>query len=252
MVLESLINPKKAERKPWEMFFIGLIYSSVAIMISLWLFKEYISIVMVFFTVILCARIMYGTISLEENKDKSIKRESFLLKEHSKALSFFIFLFLGFVVSFSLWYIFYPDSALMFDVQLKTIGSVIAETPTVSQVFLNNLGVLALCLIFSFIFGIGAIFILVWNASIMGAAIGSFINYTGGLARYLIHGLPEILAYFMAGLGMGIISIAIAKRDFGNKEFKRIIIDSLDLIILSIFVLFLAALLEVYVAPLLF
>jgi hypothetical protein len=34
MVFESLINPIKAEKKPWEMFFIGIVYSSVAVILS--------------------------------------------------------------------------------------------------------------------------------------------------------------------------------------------------------------------------
>ena len=74
MVLETLISPAKAERHPWEMFFIGIVYSSVSILLSLWLFKEYASIVMIFLTTLLCAPMMYGTIILEERIDISKKR----------------------------------------------------------------------------------------------------------------------------------------------------------------------------------
>ena len=44
-----------------------------------------------------------------------------------------------------------------------------------SEIFINNMGVLFLCIIFSFLYGAGAIFILTWNASVIAAAIGSFI-----------------------------------------------------------------------------
>jgi hypothetical protein len=41
MVLETIINPITAERKPWEMIFIGLAYSLVALGLSYWVFHEY-------------------------------------------------------------------------------------------------------------------------------------------------------------------------------------------------------------------
>ena len=96
----------------------------------------------------------------------------------------------------------------------------------------------------------------------IGAAIGSFIrnSVSGmsisivslGMLRYLIHGIPEILAYFTAGLAGGIISIAIIRHDFGHEKFKHIIIDSFDLIVGATLLLFVAALLEVFVTPLFF
>ncbi|HJO02326.1 MAG TPA: hypothetical protein QF458_05400, partial [Candidatus Woesearchaeota archaeon] len=88
MVLESLLNPLKAEKKPWEMFFIGFFYSSIAILLSLWIFKEEASLVMVFFTVMACIPIVYNTMRLEENKDLEISKEMALLKEHNKAIIF--------------------------------------------------------------------------------------------------------------------------------------------------------------------
>src|SRR3989338_9805513 len=111
MVLESLINPFKAEKKPWEMFFIGFAYSSVAILLSMWIFKQHASLVMVFLTVMACIPLIYSTIKLEEEKDLIIKKEKILLKEHGRALSFFIFLFFGITISFTVWYTFLPQSA---------------------------------------------------------------------------------------------------------------------------------------------
>jgi len=119
----------------------------------------------------------------------------------------------------------------------------------------------------------GAIFILTWNASVIGTAMGNFIrsnlayysNLVGfekvtqyfqiisiGLLKYIIHGLPEILAYFVAGLAGGIISVAVIRHDFGTRKFEHILLDSADLLLLSIFILFLAGLLEVYVTPAIF
>ena len=270
MVLESLINPKKAEKKPWEMFFVGLVYSSIAILMSLWIFKDYASLVFVFFTVLACTHFIYIAIEMEEEKDKIATHRMFI-KEHSGILSFLVFLFLGFVVSFTLWYVFLPSTVVssLFSIQQETIsainskvtGSFTETLPFIGKIFFNNIKVMIFCLLFSFFYGIGAIFILTWNASVIGTAIGNFIRssmhngifsaFSLGFLRYLTHGIPEILAYFMAGLAGGIISIAIIKHEFGSGKFKNVLADSVDLIIGSVVVLFIAALIEVYVTPLL-
>lgn len=269
MVLESLISPIKAEKKPWEMFFFGLLYSSVALIISMFLFREYASVMMIFFTVAASIPVVYWAIRLEEKKDLSIEDEKILIKEHGKALTFFMFLFIGFVVSFSLWYLILPYnvSDKIFEAQAKTIkqindplaGSAINIASTFTKIFLNNMKVLLFCLIFAFFYGFGAIFILTWNASIIGVAVGDFVKSHLGsyasilpmaLAKYLIHGIPEMLAYFMAGLAGGIISIAVIRHDLKSTKFKHIIIDSADLTFGAIVVLVIAAFLEVFVSPL--
>lgn len=268
MVLESLISPINAEKRPWKMFFLGIIYSSIAIIVSLFLFVEYASLIMIFFTVAASIPIIYWTIKLEEKKDLVIHDEKALIKEHGKALAFLIFLFIGFVVSFSIWYIFLsPETAAkVFEVQVNTIsrindpitGNAFNLTGTFIKILFNNIRVLFFCLIFAFFYGFGAIFILTWNASIMGVAVGEFVKSHIGyisvlpiaLLKYLVHGIPEMLAYFMAGLAGGIISIAIIRHDFKSKQFKHIIIDSADLTFGALAVLVVAALLEVFVSPL--
>ena len=92
MVIESLINPTKAEGKPWEMFFLGLLYASIAVFLSLWIFRDYSSLVMVFLTVFASIPVVYTLIMIEEDKGAKSRNEKFLLKEHSKALAVLIFL----------------------------------------------------------------------------------------------------------------------------------------------------------------
>ena len=282
MVIENLVNPAKAEGRPWEMFFLGFLYSSVAVFLSLWIFQDYSSLVMVFLTVFASIPVVYTLIAIEEKKDTSDRSERFLLKEHSKALAVFIFLFLGYTVAFSLWFVVLPENTVtnMFNVQLETIRSINAGVTSFSagsgfvmQIFSNNIKVMIFCIMFAFLFGAGAIFILTWNASVIAAAIGTFIRtnvasyaestglgkLTGyfhigsiGLMRYMIHGIPEILAYFTAGLAGGIISVAVIRHDFGSKNFNKILFDSMDLIVIAILVLFVAALIEVFITPVLF
>jgi len=126
MVLETIINPISAERKPWHMIFIGMLYSGVAIFLSYWVFAEYVSLVMVFLTALVCAPLLYNTIKLEEKKDMVVDEEATLLKEHWKVLSFLIFLFIGFVITFSLTYAFLPNELAQhgFSVQTQTISNI--------------------------------------------------------------------------------------------------------------------------------
>ena len=58
--------------------------------------------------------------------------------------------------------------------------------------------------------------------------------------------------FIVGGLAGGIISIAIIRHDMGTKKFENILVDSSDLLILAIVVLAFAALIEVFVTPILF
>ena len=81
MVLESLINPIKAEKKPWEMFIIGSVYASFAIILSYYIFREYASLVTIFLTALCSVPIIYGAIKLEEKKDLEGKKEQIMEKQ---------------------------------------------------------------------------------------------------------------------------------------------------------------------------
>ncbi|MEK6950071.1 MAG: stage II sporulation protein M [Nanoarchaeota archaeon] len=283
MVLESLLNPLRAEKKPWEMFFIGAVYSSVAILLSLWIFKDQTSLIMVFLTVMACIPIVYSTMKLEESKDLSILDERALMREHNKAIIFLMFLFFGITVSFVFWYVFIPPDMLgfVFDKQIATIqainnkvsGNAYEQFGIFSKIFFNNVKVLSFSVLFAFIYGAGAIFILTWNASVIGTAIGNFVRvnlseYAGllgfdkfasylnifslGLLRYALHGIPEIMAYFYGGLAGGIISVAIAKKHYKDKKFSHILFDASELLIIAMAFLLVAAFIEVYLTPIFF
>ena len=283
MVLESLIDPLKAKEKPWKLFFFGFLFCSLAVFISLWVFEANASMLFVFLTVLASAPLIRDSIKLEEKKDLKAVSEKTLLKEHAKTLSFFMFLFFGITIACAFWYSFMPSSMIgpLFKSQVDTITTINSQVVNefsvsmshLSKILLNNIKVLVFCIIFSFIYGVGAIFILTWNASIIGVAIGNFFRtnlaeyssffgfdkfaaymhvFSFGLLRYMLHGIPEILAYFTAGLAGGIISFAVINHDFSTKNFGRILIDSTDLLLISVGLLLVAAVMEVFVTPIFF
>jgi uncharacterized membrane protein SpoIIM required for sporulation len=272
MVLESLINPFEAEKKPAYMIFFGFLFATVAIFLSLWVFNVQPSMVMIAIISITCAPIMYSIMKIEERKDIDLETEKTIMKEHLRAILFYLFLFLGLTIAFAFWYLALPNAttSILFNVQTSTISSITgnAAQPTGDFVIilLNNLKVLSFCILFSFLFGLGAIFILAWNASVLGAAIGSFIQtflssivhassidffkaMGCSIIKYFIHGLPEIIGYLFAGLAGAIISFAIINKDFRTKNFQKVLMDVADLLLLALLFLFMAALIEVFVSP---
>lgn len=282
MVLEALTNPLRAESKPWITFIWGFVYATAGAFLSYWIFASYASLVMVFLASLAAVPLFYNTTRLEEEKDIQLESEGARLREHRKALEFFMFLFIGMVAGFTLWYLILPSGMVqaLFSVQTETISGLqhyvtadVARGGLFNKIFFNNIKVLVFCILFSFIYGMGALFILTWNASVIAVAAGNFIraqlaNVAGTLGlgtissyfyivslsfvRYFIHGIPEILAYFVGGLAGGIISIAIINHDFGTKKFEKIVLDAADLTLLAIGLLIIAAIIEVYVTPVLF
>ena len=261
-----------------SLLIVGVIFARDSVL------SQYGGILVVTFTVVCCLPFMYYLIKFEEDKDVQISQNGRLLKEHSKALRALMWLFLGFVLGFSLGYILMPQMTILFPSSINEVNfnaqisvfcainnpsnynqciqqyglSPVTGNATksllVMNIFANNIGVLIFTLIFSLVLGAGAIFILVWNASVISVAIGVFaknniINLPMGLLRYLIHGIPEIAAYFVGALAGGIVSVAIIRRDLQGERMWRILQDALLLIIISVIILFLSALVEVFITP---
>ena len=283
MVLENLLTPFQAEQTPWKTAFLGFVYATVAAFLAYLVFKSNASMTMVFLVTMAALPLMYQLTQVEEEKDLEGYGESWLLKEHGKALKSMMWLFVGMTVAFMVWYSFLPSgmASALFDAQRDTItsingaatGDLAADIGRFTRIFLNNVRVVVFSILFSFLYGAGAIFVLSWNASVIGTAMGTIVksgldriaDLTGiaaigghaqilgyALLRYAIHGVPEILAYFVAGLAGGIISIAIVRHDMGTRKFEHVLLDSADLILISLLITFLAGILEVWVTPVFF
>ncbi|MDP2666951.1 MAG: stage II sporulation protein M [Candidatus Diapherotrites archaeon] len=156
-------------------------------------------------------------------------------------------------------------------------GNVVATTGNVAQLprpgdfwgvagflFQNNATVLLLAVFFSFLFGEGALFLIGWNASIIGTVMGKISSgviltsttndiwtlfhalgygiYQG--IGFIPHGIPEIGAYYIGAIAGGIISASIAKEAYKSHEFRTIAKDAAALIITAILLLVVAALIE--------
>jgi len=255
---------------------LAFLYATIGVFISMWIFPNNAGLTMVFFTVMATLPLMVHLIRYEEKK---LFIRPLAEEHHKKIMPFFVFMFLGMVLAYSFWFIAFPSSLVsnLFNIQLNTIIQINSKIvgdfvgDYLVAVLMNNIKVLAFCMLFSFIYGAGAIFILTWNASVISVAIGNtarnilssvagtagaigathyFHAFSLGLLKYMIHGIPEIGAYFVGGLAGGMISVAVIKHDFLDMKFRKVLIDSSSLICLAIGLLFLAGLLETFISPL--
>jgi len=282
-MLESLINPKRAEKGPWKMFFIGILYASLSLLLVKLFFggdlvlSKFSGLMVVTFCVMFSLPFMYHIIKKEEKEDEKIVGLRSVIKIHKEAVLALMWLFFGFIVAFSFWYLVLGDASLL-NAQIETYcsinspgnvagcvsqysqGNLISPTGAVTKVARlasiveNNVYVLVFTLIFSLIFGAGAIFVLAWNATVIAAAIGIFTNYQIsqiplGIARYMIHGFPEIAAYFIAALAGGILGAGLMKHGIKGNKFYKVFENVVILLFIAIVILIIAGLIEVYITP---
>lgn len=284
-MIESIFNPKKLERGPWKMFFVGLVFASLSMILVHWFFSsdpdlsKASGMMVVLFAIMFTLPYMYFIIKREEKEDETVEGFWEVWNAHKDALYAFMWLFLGFIVAFSFWHILLENPNLL-NFQLQTycrinnptgveacvaqylpgtsevLGAAVKEVRLLS-IIENNIYVMIFTIIFSLIFGAGAIFILLWNASVIAAAIGVFTKYNLvdiplGVGRYMIHGLPEIGAYFVAALAGGMFGVGALRHGMRSRKFLRVLENSIILLFIAIILIILAALIEVYFTPVLF
>jgi len=285
-MLESMVNPRRVEKGPWKMFFVGIIYASLSLLLVNWFFSgdvvlsQYSGMIVVTFAVMFSLPFMYYIIKKEEAEDEESVGFLSVWKIHKDAIFALMWLFMGFIVAFSFWHIVLGDSNL-FNAQIETYcrinspGNILGcverynfatTTSTTSAVtkeirFLsiieNNVYVMIFTLLLSLIFGAGAIFVLTWNASVIATAITVFTKNTIqeiplGILRYMIHGFPEIAAYFITALAGGIFGVGILRNGIRGKRFIHVLENTVILLFIALIILLIAAIIEVYFTPVLF
>lgn len=226
------------------------------------------------------------------------------IARHFALIKIFAWFFIGLIISYSTWFAFLPAQEqfvsiagmqlslpgreLLFKQQIDSFRQIeglreqikgqglATETKTQSFctgrdfwsvfncIFSNNSFVLGLAVLFSFAYGAGAIFLIAWNASVIGVIVGMdmlalYSSYAGfgviGLLFAYVHGLVnaigflphgsfELTAYFIGSIAGGIISVTLTKKKYSAKEFEMIAKDTLILLFLAYFLLFLGAMIE--------
>jgi len=271
-MLESILNFREVEKSPYLTFVWALLIATVGILFSTQLFyRVQISGVSfnltgmfsVIFTIIPSVYFLTTVIKKEEQMEEEAVRKHYqqgFYARHERDILLFLFYFLGVTFAFAVWAFILPTD--FFQVQLIKIheiraamsGAVTGEVikgsfSSFMAILTNNLEVMVFAFIFSLLFGAGAVFIIVWNASILGTAIGDLSKSVFEIPvvafSFLPHGIPEIIGYLCAGLAGGLISAAIL-RCRSTDVLKLIFFDSIKILLLGTFFILIAAGIEVY------
>ena len=247
-MIESLFSPKVARQKPWVVFFAATVFTLISILLVFQVVSPGqngagMGLLLVSFITIAATPLFLTLFKIEEEEEKKVEKEgllSELFKRHADIIKVLGFFFIAIIFTSSIFSVLMPKtSAIVFADQTNDLLSrgIISARATNGinffEILFNNLKVLVLIFIFSFVFGAGAIFVLSWNATVIGTLIAKiaenpaqygFITIAEGnsLANYIIalpytllrllpHGLFEFFAYFIAAVAGGILSVAIIR-----------------------------------------
>ncbi|MBI4210645.1 MAG: stage II sporulation protein M [Candidatus Diapherotrites archaeon] len=282
MVLESILDLQKAEKHPYYLFFASFAISSIAMFLAYKTFPNSSSVLAIELVTVAFMPIVHNLFIKEEEEEAMPLEDTpfAFITKHFNVIHIFGWIFLGMVFTYTFWATVLPEThdnctgitcelppkSLIFEEQRKVYTGITGNATIGSEqcfsdesrsfgdcfmfIFTNNAWVMFLAILFSFIWGAGAISLLNWNASVIGLFIGTEIigkSLTAGLSRalsYLPHGLPEIIAYFVAAIAGGILSAAISKQSFAKDEIRLVLIDTFLLVVLASVTLFIAGFIE--------
>lgn len=263
-MLEKLWLKEELENKLIHSFIFSIVFSFLSIFVTRYIlhFKiggySYSGIVSVLLISLASSYPLISYIERKEEEEERLKSEFKILKQHEEELTLYLVFFLGVTFTFVFSYFLLPES--FFSLQIGTINSL--TQPEVSSGFFstsflnlilkNNLFVFSTTFIVSFLFSAGMIFILVWNASVLGVFLSKASNSLTHLPifslGYLPHGLIEISSYILAGLSGFLLSRQIENlsiRDESHETSIYLFEDSLVLVGIGLVMLFVAGILEV-------
>ncbi len=290
MVVENLFKEKWIEKRPIYSLFLGVIFTSISFFTAYVLFRmtpSFVGISTILFCVIL---VLYGINQLFDLEEKEETEEHLgFFREHEEVIDFFLYFFIG--VFITLFVIALIQPAFVFSqsdlrgtsremisqsknippppVAEELLGKKISPSflnYEVYSIFKNNLYVMVVSFLLSLFYNSGAIFLIVLNASIFASALadvvrarfisGDFFFSSGfmlcNLSVMFFHMIPEASSYCLAAIAGGVLSKAFLKEKIFSHRFKLVLRDSFILMIMAIFVLFFAAIVEMKISKQLF
>ena len=276
MVLESILGEQNIRRYPVLICVLAFVISIGAIYFANLIFPAHASVVSVAFITIGLVPMIHNVLSKEADDEMICKKSSTtFFARHFDLIQMYVWVFVGIILAFSVAYVIIPTDLkpTVFDEQIHALCSISGNNackgmvpfsisgnatglavsqckdPTVSNVggcalFIleNNWGVLIFTVILSLLYGAGAIFIIAWNASILGIffgemlLMGQHVQSLGFLQGMLIgHGPPELFSYIFGALAGAVLSAMISKKQMFTCHFGIVIKDVAFLAILALF-----------------
>ncbi len=286
MVLEQLVSPARVRREPQDLLVVSALFVSFGVLVQLFLPSVRGSAII--FAMIPAIPLVWSLIFREERMEEKelmivVGNKYNFFTHHKTLIEVFSFFFLGAVIAYAFWYAVLPEDLekLVFSDQINELKNIqttmagiaanaaagvsgVTQTLEVTAgvtglvinqtlfwtLFYHNLQVLALMFLFCLLYGIGSIYMLLWNASIIGVVVGKRVQLEGffglftGIASLLPHGIFEVSAYFIASIAGGVLSMSIAHRHHNKQFFYVLLLDVFTLAIVSLVLLAIGALIE--------
>jgi len=263
-MIEAIISPGTAERRPWKTVACGIIFTIIAALITFVIEAFTVcsgaGYLLVSFITIAAVPLFARIFCIEEHKKKGN-----LFQRHAPVIEMYAYFFIGVIIASSFFYALYADrgSKCLFSDQLATLdnmgvideknlpacgteGAMITgmslQSKNWEMFFMNNVSVLLLLFMFSFVLGAGSVWLISWNASVIGVLIGYRLDPLI-LIKILPHGIFEFGGYFIGAVAGGILSAAIVQERI-KSEYKRVLLDSLLYLAIAVGMIFVGALIE--------
>ena len=161
----------------------------------------------------------------------------------------YFFLFLGMIAVFVFLQMFFFTERIVY---FGSYESIKLQDPyfAFSEIIMNNVKLVFICLLLSMLYGIGSMFILTLNAAVIGQLFSGFISQQkfGLFTAFLPHTIAEFFSYFMAAIAGGYLALAFVKKH-RKKDFESMVMDSSIIFSVSIILIILAAFMESFVLP---
>ena len=263
MVLETLMTVKDAIKNPWHMVIFGAVISLISLGIANFVFPESSGLLTVFLITMISAPFMWKLFKYEEWHEESdfTKERTFsekfnpveLFSRHLNIFLIYSAYFIGIVaaLSFVFWALpgnvaenVFNDQTAQIE-KISNITGQITFADAFSIILTNNLIVMTISFIFALLLGLGVTFIIVWNGSVLAAAVGSVAKLSGAstaIVKYLPHGIFEIAAYIVVAIAGGVLSVAISKH--GTKFVGAIVLDTVLMLAFAVILLVIGAFIE--------
>ncbi len=258
MVFEYFLGAKDVEGFPLLMFTAGIIYSVVSVPLSLYFMPDGAAAMGVALTTIAAIPLILRIIDFEADLLELYPKS--VASREAKIVALFLWFFFGEVAGFSIIYsimsatdfqeaasLQLADLSQINDLRQSITGNAVGTTGLISIILGNNLRVYFIGLILSFIYGTGSVFILSWNASVIGALLAQQVRESGsvlaGITRFLAilpHGVLEYSGYVLGGVGGALLSLYIMQRERN----PRLLLDIIILLVSGIILLYIGAVVE--------
>jgi len=270
MVLEELYSTKTLKENAFYPLVLGLTHAIFGIATAVLLFPENPTFVAVGIT----ARVLLPTVKRLIGENKTPTNDHHMLHQtYSSFVRVFITylaIFIGLLVAFGFFSVLLPNAAAhhVFKQQLDLMEISITDTDISfgdwRTLLSINIKVLLISFLASFVDGTGALFILVWNASVWGTIFGAFgksaaaVGSTDPLFGWMLvllavlpHTILEAASYVCGGIAGTILSESTLKYKLLSVKTTRLMMTALHLFGIAVVILVLGALVEGKLTPIL-